>query len=316
MRSPLNNTVKVGFCVAYDWRFLSYSIPQVYKSADVICLSIDKDRISWSHRPFLWEETEFQNMLKSVDPLRKIIVYEDDFHVVELSASENEKRQRNLMAKAMGLGGWHVQLDCDEYFLDFDGFVRYLRRLPGRPYKFNVSCQLITIFKQIDRGYAYVYPRGAKSFEFLPVASRHPCYDHGRRNGHFNILSDFAIVHQSWARTEEEIKIKVANWGHVNDFAVQSYFYFWKGINKHNYREARFFHPIKPEVWPSLELVNGIDPNDLISHFKLRRFPALHPVRRFISNSILVSRVLHQARFIQKWLKGFVYSIREIKGFN
>jgi hypothetical protein len=32
---------------------------------------------------------------------------------------ECDTRERNMLAKYMGEGGWHVQIDADEYFADF-----------------------------------------------------------------------------------------------------------------------------------------------------------------------------------------------------
>jgi hypothetical protein len=42
---------------------------------------------------------------------------------------ENETRERMMIAQRMGEGGWHVQVDSDEYFLDFGTFS-----LPAPPF--------------------------------------------------------------------------------------------------------------------------------------------------------------------------------------
>ena len=52
--------IKVGFCVAYDWELLKNSIPRVYNAADTICLSIDKNRTSWSGKKYDFDESAFQ----------------------------------------------------------------------------------------------------------------------------------------------------------------------------------------------------------------------------------------------------------------
>ena len=46
--------IKLGYCVAYDWDLLRYSIPKIYEHTDVICLSIDKNRQSWTGEFFSW----------------------------------------------------------------------------------------------------------------------------------------------------------------------------------------------------------------------------------------------------------------------
>src|SRR5262245_14657349 len=144
----MKKEIKVAFCAAYDWYFLKHSLPPVYKEADLILIAIDKDRISWAGKKFAIDEKAFADFLREIDTEGKIRLYEDDFHQPDLTPMENEVRQRNLMAKAMGEGGWHLQLDSDEYFVDFSGFVNYLKNLSvSRP--INVVCPLLILFKTV-----------------------------------------------------------------------------------------------------------------------------------------------------------------------
>lgn len=297
----VDNAIKVGFCVAYDWPLLAYSLPLIYERANTICLSIDKDHVSWARRPFDWDEPGFRDLIKAIDTGSKIIVYEDNFHFNDLTPAENEVRQRRLIAERLGRGGWHIQLDCDEYFLDFGAFADFLISQPRRAYRFNVSCQLITIFKEVKDGYLYVQPDNADQFEFLQIASRTPCYHHGRRNDYFNIISDSIIVHQSWARSEEEILRKLSNWGHTDDFNIQEYFEFWKDVNNDNFRQRRNLHPIQPACWPSLKHIRVGSINDLILTFNTSGFPRLPRSRRFWKNSILISRLDSGIRKFLAW---------------
>src|SRR4051812_40490040 len=123
----MEQQIKVGFCVAYDWYLLKNALPSIYASADLICLSIDSDRISWSGHPFAFDDDAFRAFVAEIDVQRKIVVFEDRFCIEGLTPMQNEVRQRNLVAAFVGMDGWHIQLDCDEYFLDFEQFVRYLR---------------------------------------------------------------------------------------------------------------------------------------------------------------------------------------------
>lgn len=286
-----DNSIKVGFCVAYDWPLLAYSLPQVYTRADIICISIDRGRISWANKRFEWDGRGFNDFVRSIDVDAKIIIYEDDFHLTALTASENEVRQRQMMSARMGSGGWHIQLDCDEYFLDFGGFVNLLEKIPTRSYPFNVCCQLITLFKKVDNGYLYVYPEKKKHFEFLQIASKTPAYEHGRRNGYFNMLTEFLIVHQSWARDNDEVRQKLSNWGHVDDFNVQAYLQFWNNVNAGNFWSFRNLHPIQPKAWPSLRLMKSQNIEETITGFSSEPFPKPHAVTRMLRNSRLVTRL-------------------------
>lgn len=266
-------SIKIGFCVAYDWQLLEYALPLVYESADTICLSIDKDKISWGRERFTFDETAFHAFISRIDSKKKITILEEDFHQPNLTPMQNEVRQRNRMAEFMGKGGWHIQLDCDEYFLEFEKFVKYLVDLrTGRKRKSNINCALITLFKKIDERFYFVLPT-PKSIEFIQIATKEPVYENGRRNGNFNIYTNFTILHQSWARNEDEVKNKLKNWGHKTDFDTEIYFNKWKSLNTNNFHEYKNFHPIQPDVWPSLGFTNARNELDLIHNPPSIDFP-------------------------------------------
>jgi hypothetical protein len=283
--------IKVGYCVAYDWDLLRYSIPTIYEEADVICLSIDRNRQSWTGKPFTWDEQGFRALVAKLDTAGKIRIYEDGFYLPELSPMANEVRQRNMIAAFLDGGGWHVQLDADEYFLDFAGFVRYLRKLPkGRTV--NVCCPMINLYKQTEEGMLWIRPENFSQVEIFTIATRHPKYEYGRRNGYFNILTKFPILHQSWARSEQEIWEKLTNWGHAKDFDVKEYFNLWKGANGKTYSAYRNFHHLHPESWPALSLKKGVRNIDELLQSPGNSFPL--PIRDSdlrSANSIWLSRM-------------------------
>src|SRR6478609_4788130 len=118
----MKDKIKVGFCIAYDWYLLEYSLPLIYDASDTICLSIDANRTSWSGLKYSFDEEGFHALINRIDAKRKIQSLEENFHNASLTPMQNEIRQRNRMADFMGEGGWHIQLDCDEYFIDYEGF--------------------------------------------------------------------------------------------------------------------------------------------------------------------------------------------------
>lgn len=294
----MNNKIKVGFCVAYDWYLLEYAIPQVYNHADVICLSIDKHKRSWAGHLYRWNENGFRQLLNRLDPKGKIQVYEDDFSLPELSPMQNEVRQRNKIAEFMGQGGWHIQLDADEYFLEFSKFVSFLKKCKyKRP--INICCPLYTLFKEIDQGYLIIKNKSHKKQDFVAIASNQPYYEFGRSNGYFNVKTNFGIVHQSWARSNDEIKEKINNWGHKEDFDVMAYFERWEMLNEDNYKSFKNFHPLQPHHWESLKLIEAENIPSLIENIK-QDLPFTIPKRHLIkSNSIWLSRfraILHKLK--------------------
>ncbi len=272
------NIIKVGFCVAYDWELLKKSVPIIYELADIIVFSIDKQRKSWAGTPYYFDETAFQSFLLDIDKDKKIQVYEDDFSMPNLSSIENDNRQRNLMAKQMGEGGWHIQIDSDEYFLDFKGFIEYLKKFNANPNfaqkGINISCGLIPLIKKTESGYIYVDYQG-KPIETCPFATNKPFYSAARRNGYFNHISPFFVLHETWARGEEELLKKISSWGHDNDFIdKESFFRLWQALDAYNCGFIKNFHPLQGEVWPALSYKEGKTIEEFLQNFPVPKFPS------------------------------------------
>lgn len=282
--------IKIAFCAAYDWEYLRISLPLVYDYADKICIAVDKDRISWTGHPFPFHDEAFYSFIKESDQAGKIDIYEDDFHLRDLAPMQNEVRQRNKMAERLGKGGWHIQLDTDEYFVDFPGFVQYLQQNSfNRPV--NITCPWYTMYKQTPEGYLFIKENTQENMEFIPVATMHPHYEYGRRNSYFNIKTDFVILHQSWARSEDEILQKISNWGHKEDFDVMAYYKKWQKLSGNNYQQLNDFHPVVQGKWTELEYIPGKDIPTLIKALKQKPPFLIDKDKLNKDNSIWRSRV-------------------------
>jgi hypothetical protein len=219
-------------------------------------------------------------------------VYEDSFARQGFTPPENEIYQRRKMAEFLGPGGWHIQLDCDEYFLDFGGFVKYLHKLDFGPIdEINICCPVLTLFRQTRNGFLYVDPVRSDNLEFFQIASQRPTYHYGRRNGFFNIYTNFTIIHQSWARTPEEIKTKLSNWGHKNDFDQAQFYACWSGLDDDNFHSLKDFHPITPSLWPKLAFAKGQTVPEFTRLFDQRTFVLLSRFELILKNSRFFSRV-------------------------
>jgi hypothetical protein len=287
----MNDQIKVGFCVAYDWPLLEISIPLIYHSADAIYLTIDNKRAGWSGKEYPFDEPGFLRLIKNLDTGKKITIEEDDFHVPTLSPMENEVRQRNIMANFMGKGGWHIQLDCDEYFLNFGLFTSLLKGLKLIKKDFtNICCPFITLFKKNDAGYFIIANSVKEALDFVPVACSNPNYEYGRRNGYFNYHTSCIILHESWAHTPEEVARKLDNWGHRNDFDGQRYFTFWDSVNENTFSAAKNFHPINPENWPGLKYHPVKNISELIKYYQSHPV-RINPISLVLKNSRLFSKV-------------------------
>lgn len=270
---------------------LTNALPLIYRSAHLICLSLDINRRSWSGNVFVFDEVGFREMIREIDRDGKIVIYQDDFFEPSLTPMGNEIRQRRMMADYMKPGGWHVQLDCDEYFVDFGKFVKYLFTIDHTKHPVNVCCAFITLFKRLEGGYLFISPRKSSQVEFLQIASRTPSYEHGRRNGYFNIYTNFYVLHQSWARSHEEILQKIANWGHAGDFDQAAFFSLWSNAGESNYHSLSNFHPIEGALWPSLSFVPANSPEEIADDISGLQFPRYSRIALLMKNSRVFAKV-------------------------
>lgn len=299
-KEPKTAIIKTGFCVAYDWHLLANSLPRVYKHSDIICLALDKNRRAWSGEKYNFDDAAFYKFVEEIDTDNKIILYEDDFAIPELNSRQNCNRHRTLIAQKMGEGGWHIQIDADEYFLDFESFVKYLKKLnsspTGKEKPLNVSCPFIPLIKKTSQGYLVVEYHKNLS-EMIPMATNKPDYQRARQNGHFNHYTPFYVIHETWSRGEEELLYKINNWGHASEELEEkhkrlSYFKLWQALDEHNFSYLHNFHPAKPEIWPSLAHFEGKNIEEFLKNFSTPVFP-LPKFQLFLKNNRNIARVKH-----------------------
>lgn len=301
MKNQKKAIIKTGFCVAYDWQLLAFSLPRVYNSSDIICLALDKNRKSWSGEKYTFDDTAFFSFVEKIDIQKKIIVYEDDFALPQLNSRQNCNRHRTLIAEKMGQGGWHVQVDADEYFLDFSGFANYLKKInpapTGKEKPLNISCPFIPLIKKTEKGYLFVKYNQKQPPEIIPMATNVPDYQRARQNGHFNHYTNFYVIHETWARSEQELLYKINNWGHASEELEEkqkrmSYFKLWQILDEYNYQYLHNFHPAKSEIWPYLEYIEAKNINEFLEKFILPPFYS-SKFQLFLKNNRNIARLKH-----------------------
>lgn len=258
--------IKVGYLLSYDYHMFLTSVKQLYDYVDKIVVGIDRDYKTWSGNSFEIPDSFFVEV-KAFDNKRKIQFYFDTFYIPNLSPMECETRERNLVLAKLGRG-WKMQLDVDEYVYDFKSVAEYLNKywyLTLFPKLTPICFQgiLITLFRQLPNGFLYI--DNNESFPFITNQSSNI---HTRRNDMIrNHRSNIKVIHQSWARSEEEIQFKIKNWGHRDDFDTQQYFEFWKNLDDVNYLNCKNIHPIVPEVWDELYFLSADSIDDFIISF-------------------------------------------------
>jgi hypothetical protein len=252
----MGGKIQVGYLVSYDYELLKNSIPTIYANSDTIFLAIDKKRKTWKGDS-IEINPEFFDWIASFDIDNKIVIYEEDFFVSTLTAMQCEVRERKMLAEKMGIGNWLIQIDADEYFLDFKSFVTFLRsknyflKNPEKN-KIQISPFLINLYKKVDGGFLYVYPASK-----VMIATNYPSYKYGRNTKVRVIYQNSLILHECLSRTKEELLMKFSNWGHDVDVNIDSFMNKWEKVNAENYKTMNDFFYLEPHSWKSLEFVKG-----------------------------------------------------------
>lgn len=276
-------TIKVGYLISYDYSYIMNSLESIYDFADLIVLCYDKDFKTWTGNSFSIPDSFF-NTIKEFDKKKKIKIYTDSFFVPENIASPmlSETLQRNKLGEFMGKGGWHIQLDVDEYAYDFKKMFTYLKKSAflledpeNKPYSLIAKC--IVLYKKDENGFYVIKPVNEEFY----FATNNPKYIRARQTNWTCLYTNQKVIHQSWARNADEIQQKLNNWGHKTDFDGEEYFNKWSNVNITNYTSLIDFHPVEPSVWHKLELIKFNDIKKLIQNAK-KIFPQENPYENLL----------------------------------
>jgi hypothetical protein len=264
------NKIQVGYLVSYDYELLKNAIPRVYVEADTIYLAIDSNRLTWNGEKYFIEESFFE-WINTIDRLKKIVWYEDNFYVEGYTTMQCEVRQRKMLSDKMGIGNWLIQLDADEYFLDFKSFVNdlkkynyYLSSPSKNPIQFSTF--LINLYKQVEDGFLYI-DEPTKCM----TATNYPDYKVGRNIRKRIIYTRHLMFHETLSRNVEELEIKFKNWGH-NSEVNTNFLAKWKSATKENYTTLTNLFYLQPQVWKKLAYVQGLSISECMNNFDTKSF--------------------------------------------
>lgn len=262
--------IQVGFLISYDFILLKNALPQVYDYSDSIFLAIDKHRKTWNGADFTIDNSFF-DWIKEIDVANKIEIYEDQFYIENLTTMECEVRERKMLSEKMGIGNWLIQLDADEYFLNFKEFTKFLKKnnkyiKPSYKKEIQISAYLVNIYKFVEDGFLYVNEPTR-----CLTATNKPNYKVGRNTRKRIIYTNNLILHETLSRSEEELEMKLKNWGHKNELNSQ-FLVKWKSASKENYMDLKDVFYIEPEKWKSLNYVLGKNINEVSKNFSSKSF--------------------------------------------
>ena len=275
------NKIQVGFLVSYDFELLKNAIPQIYKESDSIFLAIDINRKTWNGASITISKSFF-DWIETYDTDKKITIYEDDFYEPDLTTMECEVRERKMLAEKMGIGNWIIQLDADEYFINFKKFVDFLKsknHLLKEPKKNRVQIYPfhVTLYKQLENGYLYVN-EATKTV----VATNYPDYRVGRKTHGKVIYTNSLILHESLSRNREDLVLKLSNWGHNTQVDLEGFMAKWDQVNESNYKTMSGFFFLEPSVWEHLDYIEGRNIQEVFENFKSQKEASMYKSKFFL----------------------------------
>lgn len=281
------NLIKAGYLISYDYSYIFNSLKLIYDHVDSIVISYDVDNKTWAGNDILIPDSFFAEV-KAIDIHGKITFYKDQFYLPNMEPMELETRQRNMMAEKMGRGGWHIQIDSDEYAYNFRLLAQFLRKnqfLTRKPSKtpINFLVRWIVLFKQNKSGFYVIQPFNESCF----FITNNPVYEKARQPKIGKTIQlDYNLIHQSWARTAIEIEQKIKNWGHKNDFDVQEFYEKWKDLDGNNYKNYINFHPLPGSFWGNLDFFDATNTQDFIEKFEQE-----YPQKKLFLNISFTKRI-------------------------
>ena len=249
----------VTFLVSYDAEYLKTSLPIVYDHVDKIVLALDHERRTWKGNKFELP-SDFFAWVKQVDSDRKIELYEDTFFLPGKDPLVLDSRQRQMAAEYAGMDDtWHIQVDADEYVLNFPVLLEGLRKQEMA----RKDCsgllfmgKWISLFKQDEKGFFYI--DNGEAYELCALAAYNPKYVAARKTVfRERVVLDVYIVHQTFARDAGELSRKLTNWGHSDVFDASSYLKMWDAVDRNNCRYLANFNPSYPAGWKRLQYLEA-----------------------------------------------------------
>jgi len=236
--------------ISYDYEYLLRSIPTYIDEVEEVILGLDKYRQTWSGNSFDLP-AEFFHRLSSIDPSKKIKIVEENFYIPDFNPIANDTRERNFLSNFVKKGNWIISIDADEVILDLALLKDFLANLSDTDVYVCVHAQ--TVFKRLPDSLLIARALSHGEVGIFPVATKSANSFIGARYTHQpRVHCSAKMLHYSWARSEEELYMKLKNWGHSADFDVDSYFALWRAIDGNNYRYLRDFHPVWPKEWVDL----------------------------------------------------------------
>jgi hypothetical protein len=239
--------------LAYDYKYAFKSIRTYYDIADEIILGLDQDHISWSGNKYEFSEEDLGKFLEEFDTEKKIKVVRGNYHKTIIPL-RNDTDERNHLSTQCKDDNWVIQIDADEMALNPKEFSEWMAKTPEM---LAVKGKWITILKSFGDKYV-VIDEGRETDGSIYIGTKMKnSYTVVRDTPQPAIESPLRLLHMSWGRTREELKMKLENWGHSKDFDINKFLEMWDSITLDNYMNYTNIHPLHGPYWPKLKVVDA-----------------------------------------------------------
>jgi len=276
-----------AYILACDASWIEDSVLSYYDIVEEIVVSYDEKGVGWSGVPIPVEEC--LTRLKAIDRDGKMRYLPGHFARLDHNPLDNDTYQRQTaLAEAGKDADWVLEIDTDEILPRPERLVELLKYADQQDIGV-VEWPMRIFFRRLGDGRFLEVCAGDKTdcFEYPgPVACRpgvqltnarraagpyiRPCVKNDRNSLQVNRPAeerehrvDFcesgdAILHFSWARTPEQIRNKIASWGHNDGLKTWFYYYaVWKP-SPFSWHWLRDFHPGARGVWPALKTASNL----------------------------------------------------------
>ncbi len=234
--------------LAYDTVYFEESVRSYLDIVDEVVIGLDENRETWSGGSFDLDPHITSRLLGISDKVR---IVEDQFFIPGLSAMENDTRERNFLSSHVQGADWLLSIDSDELLMNASDLQDFLASQSDKD-----NCLLgnwVSVYKELDDSYLVVGNSGEVFLHPTPIVTSVPeIFINARWTTQSNIMSPAILLHFTWARSEEELRRKLDNWGHSSDFCIDHHFELWVNADGTNFRTYKDFHPLEPEAWPGL----------------------------------------------------------------
>lgn len=250
--------------ISYDAEYLPQSVSSYIEFVDEIILGLDENRITWSNNKFSFDEGKLWSELQAIDKEKKIKIIEGNFHKSGIPL-ENDNYERNFL-KSHCTNDWIFSFDSDEVLLNAkDFFYKWCPIVEPYMHKVDILFSWMLPFKEFENEFLVIADNNDRWFkgDTQGIGTvKNNTYTYCRwTNQKRMVMSPLVALHWSFCRTQENLQIKLNNFGHSDKTKSDPFFSNWSICNLDNYTLLRDFKTsgFGTNQWNKLIKVNKRD---------------------------------------------------------